>query len=75
MTRRILATLALAASVGAAVAAYNSSPAATTEPGASFGPVATPEATDSTQSASPAAPSTAPSDNASPMESVAPSAS
>jgi len=66
MTRRILTTLVLVLSVGAAVAACTS-PASTASP--SLTPIVSPSTMDS------AAPSMSPASSASPMDSAAPSAS
>ena len=68
MIKRALATLALTATIGMAVAACNgSTPSPTIGPADSFAPVESPLMSD--------APSMAPSESTGPVESVAPSAS
>jgi hypothetical protein len=69
MIKRVLTTLALAATIGTALAACNSTPVSTSSPAASFAPMATPAASDELME-SPSASGDLP-----PMESTAPSAS
>ncbi len=69
MIKRTLATLAIAATIGTAVAACNSYPASSTMPSYSTAPMASPSASD------PMLVSPSFSAEPSPMQSVAPSAS